>query len=87
MVVPRHVPYQVRDIPEDGCGINMISKVLQDDDQLFRNVCQADIAILNTEGCVCQVIVEESAVEFVAVIVEIPVVIGSNIWYAAGCDV
>ena len=64
----------------------MISEVLENHDQLFRDILQGNLACLDFLNSIRQV-VKECIVQFVALVVEVPVVICSNVGDAAGGNV
>ena len=87
MIKPSNVPDDIRDISKNGCGINVVGKVLKYYYQLFSNVFQGNVAQLNVVNGIRQVIVEECIVQFVAFAPEVPEVICSDVRDAAGSNV
>ena len=87
LVVPRHVPDHIRDVSEDSCAVYVVGKVLQDQDELFGDVCQANVAQSDVVGCISQIVIEQRIVQFVAVLMEVCQVIGRDVRNAARGDV
>ena len=85
LVEPRRVLDYKREITQDSCGVDLISEILHNKDQLFGDVLQADVAPLDLIDCLGQIMEEEGVVHLGLVFTMeiLQVILCSDVRYAA----